>query len=223
MSGSGSRRLPFVGVGLLIIGAALWFSSRRAPEPAPPEAVLGSEGKTLVTSGKSVGAVDPVEDDEAIAENEEAAGAPVNEQPGGAPLPEVQLTPVASPYGTERPAFVQAVAPVAQATLRLHAEGTTVGEDLGILDVVMNSYRQMFKEMPVAGFNAEYVQFLVGQNGKGIQLLPHDHPAINAAGELTDRWGTPYFFHPVSDRQVEIVSAGPDGQLFTDDDVAIGQ
>ena len=38
-------------------------------------------------------------------------------------------------------------------------------------------------------------------------------------GELVDRWGTPYFFHSVSAEKMEIVSAGPDKELWTDDDV----
>ena len=71
------------------------------------------------------------------------------------------------------------------------------------------------------GLNEEYVDFLIGKNPKGIQMLPHDHPDISEKGELLDRWGTPYFFHPVSEKRVDILSAGPDRTLFTDDDVSL--
>ena len=38
-------------------------------------------------------------------------------------------------------------------------------------------------------------------------------------GQLVDRWGTAYWFHPNSSYQMEIRSAGPDKNLFTADDV----
>jgi hypothetical protein len=46
------------------------------------------------------------------------------------------------------------------------------------------------------------------------------HARINARGELIDRFGTPYDFHPVSSELLEIRSAGPDKILETADDVA---
>ena len=50
-------------------------------------------------------------------------------------------------------------------------------------------------------------------------LIPPDHPAINRRGELCDRWGTPFFFHAESAKQMSIRSAGPDKKMWTDDDV----
>jgi hypothetical protein len=41
---------------------------------------------------------------------------------------------------------------------------------------------------------------------------------VNEAGELTDRWGTAYFFHQLSSREMEIRSAGPDRKMWTEDD-----
>ena len=37
--------------------------------------------------------------------------------------------------------------------------------------------------------------------------------------EILDRWGKPFFFHVISKNAVEIISAGPDGELFTSDDI----
>ena len=44
---------------------------------------------------------------------------------------------------------------------------------------------------------------------------------LNEAGQLLDRFGNPYYFHPVSEQMIEIRSAGPDGKLWTNDDVAL--
>jgi len=35
---------------------------------------------------------------------------------------------------------------------------------------------------------------------------------------LIDRWGTPYFFHVLSNTGMEIRSAGQDGEFYTEDD-----
>jgi len=69
------------------------------------------------------------------------------------------------------------------------------------------------------GLNEEFTAALTGDNPARIPFLPPDHPTINARGQLTDRWGTPYHFHPLATDRVEIRSAGPDSQLFNDDDV----
>jgi hypothetical protein len=60
---------------------------------------------------------------------------------------------------------------------------------------------------------------LVGDTPQGV-YLSRASPAVKDGG-LVDRWGTPYWFHPNSAHQVEIRSAGPDRQLFTDDDLVI--
>ena len=44
---------------------------------------------------------------------------------------------------------------------------------------------------------------------------------LNAAGELVDPWGTPYFFHQLSATEMEIHSAGPDKVMWTRDDLVI--
>ncbi len=58
----------------------------------------------------------------------------------------------------------------------------------------------------------------MGANPNGIIFLREENPSINAQGELCDRWGTPFFFHAESGTKMEIRSAGPDRQLWTDDD-----
>ena len=68
------------------------------------------------------------------------------------------------------------------------------------------------------GSHREIVQALQGRNRARLAFLPATHPALNAQGELCDRWGTPYFFHSLSSERMEIRSAGPDRVFWTDDD-----
>jgi hypothetical protein len=67
--------------------------------------------------------------------------------------------------------------------------------------------------------NEEFVDQLRGKNSIGIAVLPATLSAIDAEGRLLDRWKTPYFFHPVSAKEMEVRSAGPDRKLWTEDDV----
>lgn len=56
--------------------------------------------------------------------------------------------------------------------------------------------------------------------GTGEPLLPPSHPALTARpGRLVDRRGHPFHIHPLSSSLLQVRAAGPDGRLFTDDDV----
>ena len=67
--------------------------------------------------------------------------------------------------------------------------------------------------------NEDWADFLRGKNSARERFLPDEHPALNAKGQLIDRWGTPLFFHAVGGSRYEIRSAGPDRKLWTDDDI----
>ncbi len=89
----------------------------------------------------------------------------------------------------------------------------------------LNAVRQMFAdfrtiagENPV-GTNAEIMKALTGDNKKGARLGPPEGQQLNGAGELLDRFGTPYFFHQLSKQEMEIRSAGTDRVMWTDDDI----
>ncbi len=71
------------------------------------------------------------------------------------------------------------------------------------------------------GANAEFTAALAGANPLKLTFLPPGHPAIDARGELCDRWGHPYLFDPVSEQRVDIRSAGPDRKMFTSDDITV--
>jgi len=67
--------------------------------------------------------------------------------------------------------------------------------------------------------NAEVTAQLLGGNARNRAFIGKEHPRVNAKNELVDKWGTPYEFHFLSSRRVEIISAGPDLTHYTSDDV----
>ncbi len=100
---------------------------------------------------------------------------------------------------------------------RLNAADGAISEDLAILQRVLNNFLLEVGANPV-GSNREITAQLSGRNARHHAPLPRDLPAIDARGELVDRWGTPFFFHALSAREMEIRSAGPDREIYTADD-----
>jgi len=110
------------------------------------------------------------------------------------------------------------IVPVARdLSARLLDEEGPVEDELDAVAELLFFYRQDFGENPV-GDNVALVAALVGENAKRTAYLTRDCPAL-VNGKLVDRWGTPYWFHATSNRVTEIVSAGPDRELFTGDDL----
>jgi hypothetical protein len=102
----------------------------------------------------------------------------------------------------------------------LNSPATDIQADLRLVLDVLGTFRSNFpRDGNPTGSNAEITAALTGQNKLRLALLPPRHPAINGAGELCDRWGTPFFFHAESATRMEIRSAGPDRTLWTPDDV----
>jgi hypothetical protein len=84
--------------------------------------------------------------------------------------------------------------------------------------VVMHNYQSAFGENPV-GDNAEITAALMGKNPKQINFIREDTGLrVNEKGELLDGYGTPFFFHQISGKLMEIHSAGMDRKLWTFDD-----
>lgn len=102
----------------------------------------------------------------------------------------------------------------------LNAPTSDIRADLRVVAMIVDTYRTNFPSAgnPV-GNNAEITAALVGKNKLRLSLIPPDHPAINRAGELCDRWGTPFFFHAESATQMGLRSAGPDRKMWNEDDV----
>ena len=93
-------------------------------------------------------------------------------------------------------------------------------DDLQLLDTLLLTYRQAVRDNPT-GENYEIVEALTGSNQKSVAVIPLDHSSISSDGELLDRWGSPYHFHSISSQVMEIRSAGPDGKLWSSDDITL--
>ncbi len=104
----------------------------------------------------------------------------------------------------------------------LHAKSGNAELDLGSLEQVFELYRFVFKANPVGSENEEIMAQLLGSNAKKLVFFPRNHPSLNADGALLDRWGTPYYFHPLSAQLMDMRTAGPDGNLWTKDDLSLG-
>lgn len=101
----------------------------------------------------------------------------------------------------------------------LNAPGSTIARDLDALSQVFDAWRTNFpREGNPVGENSDITAALAGENPLGLVLIPKSHRAINARGELCDRWGVPFRFHQLSGERMEIRSAGPDRQFATGDD-----
>ena len=116
---------------------------------------------------------------------------------------------------------IPASAPVAGSPIAdaLNAPTGTIRRDLEILDELFGAFHTNFPRLgnPV-GENHEITAALTGANPVQFVFISPRHRALNARGELCDRWGTPFRFHQVSGTQMEIRSAGPDRRFATPDD-----
>lgn len=94
----------------------------------------------------------------------------------------------------------------------------TSEDDVRLLALLFSDYASVFKRVPL-GMHTEIVAAFQGDNPRNIRYIPEGHPAVNANNQIVDRWNKPFFFHVISKHAVEIISAGPDGELFTADDI----
>lgn len=100
----------------------------------------------------------------------------------------------------------------------INDKNSTAQKDVELLSGLMREYHGTLQKLPYGG-NKEYTRALTGKNKLKQAFLPPNHVAISENGELIDRWGTPYFIHPLYEGIVQFRSGGPDQQLWTDDDV----
>ncbi len=181
---------------LLLVAAGAWWLWPRAAGPAvPPRAA-----SKIATESS-----------------------PAPQLPG--PVPGDSLAP---PAGTVPTATSPTSPPPAASTWReedfpiiapLNKPGSTIARDLSAVSAVLDAWRSNFpREGNPVGENADITAALTGANRLELALIPKGHPAINAKGELCDRWGTPFRFHQLSGEQMEIRSAGPDRKFATEDD-----
>jgi hypothetical protein len=150
----------------------------------------------------------PPENDAASSPRTNTSNARVNLPPGTNQQASAALS-TTNPIG----ALPAALAPLPPELSSLPPE--TILENL---QTTFHQYAAAFGGNPV-GTNPEITRALQGENPKQIDFLKVDGNRVNSNGELVDPWGTPYFFHQLSGKQMEIRSAGPDGKMWTADDL----
>jgi hypothetical protein len=98
----------------------------------------------------------------------------------------------------------------------------SVSNDLLSLRATLGNFLLAVKEpyRPPLGDNRDIARALTGHNRRGLVFVPTNDPTFRD-GQLIDRWGTPYWFHPRAPDAIDIVSAGPDRTLFTADDLSV--
>ena len=151
--------------------------------------------------------------------DEEASSAGGLKAPAGK-YAEAPLVPTATFNVSEKlESGVNLITDIAVIADRLHAADSEPVDDLQTVEEIIQFHTRLFISVPGGGENVDIMRNLTGDNERNVALINPDHPAINDRGELVDRWGTPFHFHQISSRELEIRSAGPDGSLYTEDDI----
>lgn len=104
---------------------------------------------------------------------------------------------------------------------RYASPGTTPRDDLAALSHAMQNFLLLAKHAaqgPLAD-NEDWAKVLLGRGRVREPFLSAKHPVFNVRGQLVDRWQTPLFIHALGAGRFELRSAGPDGKLWTDDDI----
>ena len=101
----------------------------------------------------------------------------------------------------------------------LHSPDRTGIEDMRVVMNLFTHYRDQFGGYPTGEDNATMMNALTGNNPSHMAFINRGHRAIDAQGQLLDRWGSPLFFHLVARDALEIRSAGPDNEFYTADDL----
>ncbi|WP_269542155.1 hypothetical protein [Cerasicoccus fimbriatus] len=124
---------------------------------------------------------------------------------------ETEPSPVAEKGGLYR-------APLNPVAARLNAPDLSAQDDVAnVHQLLVQMFGVWKSQRRPMSLNAEFTQALTGDNPSRLAFVPPNHPAI-IDGELTDRWGQPYYFHQLSLDRIEVRSAGPDQRLYTEDD-----
>jgi len=177
----------------MVIAAGLWFILKSKNTEAPVPVATGHPAVTAVSGNSS------------------SAPTATNAMPTvPAPAPLVSIPEVNISSSTNADA---SPAPPAASIPSL--------PPLTILDnarMVIHNYQDRFGENPV-GDNSEITAALMGNNPKHLNFITEESGLrVNDKGELIDAWGTPFFFHQISGKIMEIHSAGEDRKMWTFDD-----
>lgn len=222
------RAFAFAAVVVAMIVIGFWLGRDiERPSPPPPAPVVASKTVPAPPKPPQMTAVPPAQvvampkpaptlTDASTSVGKEMTGA-LSASPASAPA----ASPPASTGGrlTAPPALMRGPANAPPAPPPDDEETrSAVALDVDKVYLMLRDYRTLMGSNPV-GTNAEIMRAVMGGNPKSAQLGPPEGQRLNENGELIDRWGTPYFFHQLSARDMEIRSAGPDKVLWTSDDI----
>ena len=94
-------------------------------------------------------------------------------------------------------------------------------DDLTLMSRALGNFSLLVKgddPLPL-GANEDIAEALRGRNKARLRFLPDDSPVFDRQGRFIDRWGAPLYFHAESRARLDIRSSGPDGRMWTADDL----
>ena len=107
---------------------------------------------------------------------------------------------------------------IADTTVNAPPVPAEVRDGLDNVQFAVRDFRTAVGENPI-GNNDEITKALLGDNLRQVKIPIPTGSSVNGEGELCDHWGTPYFFHQLSAKAMEVRSAGPDHKWWSDDDL----
>lgn len=136
--------------------------------------------------------------------------------------PVIHITPPAGGVATRAlPAEGLSPEPSHPLAVSFGADPILAQREAGILLEILTFYRKEFGSFPAGQENADIMNALTGNNPRRLPIFPRKHPRMDASGNLLDAWGKPFVFHPISSQHLEVMSCGPDGEIFTADDIRV--
>jgi len=153
----------------------------------------------------------------------------------GRPQPAVKVEP--EPKAAPQPALTEAAARAMEEASKARAQsmllpgeeilkdyakaGTRPEDDLHSLAHAFSNLGLLVKGgAPFRmGANEEFAAALMGRNANKVVFIAPPHACLNEPGQLVDRWQTPLFFHVRDATRFDIRSAGPDREMWTEDDL----
>lgn len=141
------------------------------------------------------------------------------------PPPAVMAPPAAPTRGAVATAALgeEALAkePSHPMAVRFGNDPALAAKEPALLLEILEFYRKEFGAFPAGQENADIMRALTGNNPRRLSIFPRKHPRMDASGNLLDAWGKPFVFHPISSQHLEVRSCGPDGDIFTADDIRV--
>lgn len=99
--------------------------------------------------------------------------------------------------------------------------GTRPQEDLSMVAHALSNLLLLIKgDAPfMMGANEEFAAALRGKTAFGYGSCQISIPALMPLSQLVDCWRSPLFFHVINHSRLDIRNAGPDRQMWTEDDL----